>query len=521
VTTVKKYLLSLAFIALALIGVLPGSTPEKAQAQPCSWNYSFVNGVSTATYCGNVQSLGPSSESNINIVSLGADPTGKIDAHAIFQTALNSIAATGGQISFPCGTYLMSGDVSVSLAAGKHLSIHGDGQDCAIVDWNAGNDLTVNYGNQYSSIYMSDITWATGSATSSEPGLVLINANPVTLPSAKNIIEYVTFRGFDGYAQTDFWATAVSIQNVWVVDFISGYQVGPLAVGGVGTKLVGDVAAATYSGQYNFIGTTFLDNAAGISYGSYIQGVTVNQANFTGDTNGILVPSSQLGSLSQLSVTGSQFQTGQAGIQISTATGGVSVKNSLFFVIPSQAGIAGALVSFDVIGNTFEGSSISANDGVHITSQGGVGVVDDNNFSTVAVGVLIDSGASLIQVPANVNSNVTTPVTDNGTNDIIGYQTIVVPTVTNNAGTCTAGSFAFTQFQVGQIAGHFTAGACTVGTFILAGLPATTTAWSCTASDWTTPADTVKQTAGTAVGGITFLATTAASDFISLNCNKY
>jgi hypothetical protein len=222
---------------------------------------------------------------------------------------------------------------------------------------------------------------------------------------------------------------------------LGGQIVGSSTAQGKGITLAGNVAASLYGGQYNIIGTTFLNNSAGLTYGSFIQGVTINQANFTGGNNGIIVPAGATGSLVQLGVFYSQFENAEATISVGTPVGAVNVIGSLFFIIPGQCGISGDLVTLNIIGNSFNGTAVSGNTGICLSSTSGLGFVNNNNFSTIATGTSIASGAQLIQVPANVYSAVTTNVVDNGTNDAIGYgnlaNTVALGTTlfaTNNSG---------------------------------------------------------------------------------------
>ena len=88
-----------------------------------------------------------------------------------------------------------------------------------------------------------------------------------------------------------------------------------------------------------------------------------------------------------------------------------------------------------------------------------------------------------------------------------------VPTLTT--GTCSAASAVG-----GSTAGVFTAPLCAAGTIILSVLPAATNGYVCDATDQTTPANTLKQTAYTTTS-VTFTATTTASDIIVWKCRGF
>lgn len=81
-----------------------------------------------------------------------------------------------------------------------------------------------------------------------------------------------------------------------------------------------------------------------------------------------------------------------------------------------------------------------------------------------------------------------------------------------------SGSCAVTTQVGGATAGSFHAsGACAGGTYVLTLSTGAPNGWACFASDMTTPADTVKQTASTATT-VTFTATTASADVIVFSC---
>ena len=86
----------------------------------------------------------------------------------------------------------------------------------------------------------------------------------------------------------------------------------------------------------------------------------------------------------------------------------------------------------------------------------------------------------------------------------------------SNSGSCNLN----TQLG-GNTAGSFKAnGSCSAGTYVLTFATTMPNGWACTASDLTTPADTVKQTAYTATTA-SFVATTAAADLITFRCDGF
>jgi hypothetical protein len=126
-------------------------------------------------------------------------------------------------------------------------------------------------------------------------------------------------------------------------------------------------------------------------------------------------------------------------------------------------------------------------------------------FSASLGGVIFTNQTSATYFPGNASGTIATAGTIDSLNG--------VPTA--------SGSCSVTTQTGGNLAGTFTAsGACVAGTYILTFGAAAPAGWSCNASDRTTPADTVRQTASTTTSA-TFAATTANSDVVSFSCTYY
>lgn len=83
--------------------------------------------------------------------------------------------------------------------------------------------------------------------------------------------------------------------------------------------------------------------------------------------------------------------------------------------------------------------------------------------------------------------------------------------------TLTSGSCHGSAAIGGATAGSFTAPTCAASSIILSALPTAANGYNCDATDETTPADTLKQTAYSATS-VTFTATTASGDNIVFKC---
>jgi hypothetical protein len=93
--------------------------------------------------------------------------------------------------------------------------------------------------------------------------------------------------------------------------------------------------------------------------------------------------------------------------------------------------------------------------------------------------------------------------------------------IAGGAAPISSGSCAIKMQVGGNTAGSFKAnGACAAGTIILTFATKAPNGWACSASDLTTPADTIKQTAFSA-SATTFTATMAASDLATFSCTAF
>jgi hypothetical protein len=154
---------------------------------------------------------------------------------------------------------------------------------------------------------------------------------------------------------------------------------------------------------------------------------------------------------------------------------------------------------------------------INPNAQGGIvlGLLNYYGFASSSFGLTADTGlgrnaAGVVEVnsgtlgtingsikPANFISGGSVPVDGGGS-----------CTVTTFAGGATAGTF------VGPV------GACAAGTVAITFAFTAPTGWSCDATDRTTAADTIKQTASTTTKA-TFAATLAASDVVQYKCIAY
>jgi parallel beta-helix repeat protein len=377
------------------------------------------------------------------VSTCSAKGDGTTDDTAHIQTCFNDAVAAspGGSVHIPCGQYYLTGSISVTVASGAALSVHGEGSDCAVLYFYSGSGLVINYGNQFSSVTLEDFSVTTGTASTSTVGVKLALATSVSNPavSARNSIKNVTLRGGDGYVASDYWGTGISIANVSNVNFYGVFVASNSSNNGNGVALQGLPSSSTYGVSYNFAHCTFQNVNYGIQYLSYVQGVTVNQSNFTFGTYGIYVPASQAGGLDQLAVSNSQFNMA-VGVYELTIVEATSLANNLFLIETNGVGASVKSGSVTVTGNSFDGYTGSSNNtGINVTAQFGsvagnafwdlgegvnasssVCMITGNTFYSDATGVYLTSSSAGNNVQSNLYSGVTTAVSDNGTGNVVG-----------------------------------------------------------------------------------------------------
>jgi hypothetical protein len=72
---------------------------------------------------------------SVSVLDFGADPTGATNSQPAIQAALDSLPASGGEVYFPAGTYL----VNTAIRASANTTLYGDGYSskimCPSIGW--------------------------------------------------------------------------------------------------------------------------------------------------------------------------------------------------------------------------------------------------------------------------------------------------------------------------------------------------------------------------------------------------
>lgn len=375
-----------------------------------------------------------------NVKTFGAKGDGATDDTMAVQAAFNALNGGGGQIRFPPGTYKLSSQIAYTLTQTGDLSVNGP----ATLLWttnSGGLSLTINsptnattscYG---SSLHLADLHLQT-SAAGGGTGLTLTATTSCSNPAASppSSVSNVFVSGDD--LATHYWTAGISDHKVSDVSFIGGGVFGiPGNVVDDGLIINGDVGSAQYAVVINVIGGVYTALRNGILYGSYVQGVTVNQTNIDEIYGGSMIGLAPglTGIIDQLTVSNSQFgylNSGCAEVCLQSAILHVMIANNLFLMFNSNPGI-----------------SLS-------TSANGM-IVTGNQFATLGgsgagpIGIVENGGTSGDQIV--VSSNVfRTPVAAVQLNDTNAVVTFAPDNIVLGGGIPASGSGAATKFLVAQ-----------------------------------------------------------------------
>ncbi len=368
-----------------------------------------------------------------NIEEFGGAGDGVTDNTAALNAALVALAGTGGTIYFPAGKYTFTSPITFNFPAGIFsVSIVGAGQDATILTWpGAAGGLTFNYAGVSNGLHVRDLSLTTGTADGGNALTLNMASSVVNVGVAATTDIYrVTMRGDDGYRLNDYWSLGLNIMNVSQVQVHNLTVAGSATQQGIGASVVGDVAAHTFAVLLDISESNFVGLSTGLIYGSFVQGVTVDQTNFTFCTIGIAAAAGETGALVQLAVTASQFNPGAAaggkGIDFETAVGGVQII-SCYFVIggPNQFGILLGAVSHCIIAyNQMQGNNSTSGNAIVAGAQAGgaLGMISHNEifgWGSAGLGIWLQAASANILVDGNNFVGNASNILNQGTNNII------------------------------------------------------------------------------------------------------
>lgn len=375
-----------------------------------------------------------------SITDYGGDNSGVNDNVAAFFNTINAQQPGRACVFFPAGNYNLSGIINYTLPdAYSSLTVLGDGVSSTYLIWGNGGGLQITMpGGANNSVHIRDLSLLTGSAGTGNAAITLLNATSgaMPVPTVISDISNVSIRGSDGFGQRNYWNQGVYISSWSNINFMGLTVAGSAGGGdlpgytgdGIGVLLTGNSGsgAAPQGVQYNLTGCQFEYLSMGLQYNHWVEGVTVNQSNFTGEKYGIYVATPNQGQ-DQLTVTGSQFNNSDYSIVDNIGIAGLTIANNYFLIpTPTSSGAGIFLLNVytaSISGNNFQriGSSSNGTFGVAISKNGYAGaVITANTFTGLGGGVYLQSGSSNNSVQSNSYHANATNVINSGSDNLIG-----------------------------------------------------------------------------------------------------
>lgn len=365
----------------------------------------------------------------LNILSYGGVGDGSTDNTSAFKSLLSAAPAGRACAYFPPGKYVFSANISYALPnAAASITIKGAGSDVTELSWTAGDGISLTFASSLNSFHIRDMSLSTSTVNAAVAFKVIQdakNGNPAN--SAISDISGVTIRGADGYASAQYWATGVDLFNVSNVNFINDNFAGQ--VGTYGTKGTGIYLHGTGDNppvQFNVTSSSFYGLGVGISYGAWVEGLSVAQSNLTGLGYGIYVPPSIEGT-DQLTVTGSQFNCNLAGIIENTQVSNTMVSGNLFIVPTNAIGIYLPIsYAYAIVGNTINDAGGSTNTNGIVVNQnaGGGGTITGNVLLNMTSAIFLQSSSSGANVQSNSYASDINKVVNQGVGNTVGGGSI-------------------------------------------------------------------------------------------------
>lgn len=366
----------------------------------------------------------------VNVLWFGAK-AGTTDNLGAMQAAV----AVSHVLLFPPGKFQMSANWSINTASSgiDTIVMQGAGKGATILYWPAGGGLSINLNSGFRScVSIQDMSFTTGTAGTGNPGLYLNGTTAVAAAAicAQSKLSNLDFRGDDGPAVVNYWSNCIKVVNVCNVNYTSIEFTGPApgstgyTAAGLGVELSGSASLNSYSVVHNFQTCIFNYVGVAINYDTFVQGVTVNQCNMTGGTNGIAAPATALG-FDQLTVSNNQINVNGAGIILACAAPQLAITGN-YFILPAnsvavQLQIAG---QFTIIGNNFQGDGGANNAGIRVMlTTGPASTIVGNTFWQLTNGIFLNTTTNGVVVGQNGYANCTQNVDNIGGANLVGVAT--------------------------------------------------------------------------------------------------
>lgn len=361
----------------------------------------------------------------VTLETFGGKADGITDNTNALSKAIASLPPNGGTIFLKSGKYLFNSRQIIKYPAGLYnISFKGMGADATIVYFNntsggSNQGFSLNLSSPYHSFHFSDMSITTNLTPSSNAIAIQVTNSSVLGAFEQNDVINVTFRGDTGGSNTEGWGSGVKTIGVSNINFLNCLFYG-LSGTGDGITLTGNTNVSPYYGIiYNISNCGFFNTNIGLLVGTYIQGVTVSESNFTNGNYGIATSSSATG-LTQLAVMNSQFNEVKNQIALNSPLSILILTGNLFFGTPNyyciQMSSSGqqAVINGNAFSSAQSGAGIGA---IWVKGAFDYGVISNNNFNNLNQASNL-SGTSTWKVLNNTYSAVTTDVLNAGTNTV-------------------------------------------------------------------------------------------------------
>lgn len=339
--------------------------------------------------------------------------------------ALSAAETAGGDavcVYFPSGTYTFASQQTFTLpSVTASYTLKGDGAENTKLLWLGGQGIALSLIGPYNTVHIRDMSLLSGMAAGGTAINITQTAASIPNPAetALSDISGVTIRGSDGLAMTDYWNSGIYIFGASNINFLNDFVNGPAGKLGIGLTFTG--TSSLIPVVFNVSGSTFNYLATGIEYGTYTQGVTISQSNFTYDMVGIATPVGGV-NLAQLSVTNSEFNCLTTGIFLEVTPEATMLANNFFILPTNSLGINLTLAgAYTVVGNVLAGLSATNTAGLQVTSSQANGVITGNMFVQITNNCIALLGPSSgVNVQSNSYQACGTNVVDGGSGNTVG-----------------------------------------------------------------------------------------------------